>query len=62
MEYMQFLFSVIAGFKPDHTIKFYKIFLKTNQVFDDFRKLPFEPSISSWSGSRVPVIQNKNRF
>ena len=62
IEYMRFLFSVIAGFKPERKVKFYELFLKSNQNFDDFKKLPFEPRISSWSGSRVPMLQQKIDF
>jgi len=62
MECMSFLFSVIAGFKPERKIKFYKLFLKMNQIFDDFKKLPFEPRIASFTGSKVPKLQQKIDF
>ena len=61
-KYLRFLFSVIATFKSSRKLKFYQIFLETNQNFDDFEMLPFEPTFSSWSGSRVPILQQQLEF
>ncbi|MED4916016.1 hypothetical protein, partial [Parageobacillus thermoglucosidasius] len=33
--------------------------LKTNNSFDLFKKISLEPSIMSWSGSEVPIIERK---
>jgi len=61
-DYMQFLFSVIVGFSLPRKLIFYKAFLNKNKEFDDFNNLPFEPAISSWSGSAVPMLQGKIDF
>ena len=61
-EYMRFLFSVIAGFPLQRKLIFYKAFLNKNKEFDDFKNLPFESTISSWSGSAVPMLQGKIDF
>lgn len=61
-EYMHLLFYVIAEFKRDRRIKFYQVFLEANQNFDDFEKLPFEPTSWSWSGSQVPLLQERIYF
>lgn len=61
-EYMRFLFSVVAGFPLKRKIIFYKSFLNSNRSFDDFKKIPYEPTISSWSGSAVPMLQEKIDF
>jgi hypothetical protein len=61
-EYMQFLFSVIAGFPMKRKLIFYHSFLDKNKIFDDFKNLPFEPTIACWSGSVVPMLQEKINF
>ena len=61
-DYMRFLFSVIAGFSLQRKTNFYKAFLDKNKEFDDFKNLPFEPTISGWSGSAVPMLQGKIDF
>lgn len=61
-EYMRFLFSAIAEFPPQRKLIFYKSFLDKNRNFDDFKNLPYEPTISSWSGSAVPMLQEKVEF
>ncbi|MCF6202947.1 MAG: hypothetical protein L3J59_04635 [Methylococcaceae bacterium] len=61
-DYMRFLFSVIAGFPLQRKLIFYEAFLSRNKEFEDFKNLPFEPTISSWSGSAVPMLQGKIDF
>lgn len=61
-EYMHFIFSVIAEFTLKRKLMFYKSFLDNNKNFDDFRNLPYEPTILSWSGSAVPMLQEKIEF
>ena len=61
-DYMRFLFSVIASFPLQRKLIFYKAFLNKNQEFDDFKNLPFESTISSWSGSAVPMLLGKIDF
>lgn len=61
-DYMRFLFSVIVGFPLKRKLIFYKAFLDKNKEFDGFKNLPYEPTISSWSGSAVPMLQDKIDF
>ena len=61
-KYMHLLFSVIVGFESKRKTTFYKTFLDKNKQFEDFKDLPFEPTISSWSGSAVPMLQKKIDF
>jgi hypothetical protein len=61
-EFMQFLFSVIAEFPMKRKLIFYDLFLEKNKIFDDFKNLPYEPFLSSWSGSAVPMLQEKIDF
>ena len=61
-DYMRFLFSVIVGFPLKRKLIFYKAFLDKNKEFDGFKNLRYEPTISSWSGSAVPMLQDKIDF
>ena len=61
-DYIRFLFSVIVGFPLERKLLFYKIFLDKNKEFDEFKNLPYEPTVSSWSGSAVPMLQDKIDF
>ncbi len=61
-DYMRLLFSVISSFPVSRKMIFIKAFLDKNKKFDDFKNLPFEPTISSWSGSAVPMLQGKIDF
>jgi hypothetical protein len=61
-EYMQFLFAVIVVMPQKRKLKFYKIFLAKNSEFNDFKKLPYEHTVSTWSGSAVPMLQEKIEF
>jgi hypothetical protein len=59
VEFMKFIFSVIADFPTDRQCAHITFFLEHNKKVDDFRKLPLEPLISGWSGSAVPMLQGK---
>lgn len=61
-EYMRFLFNLIAKFPLKRKLIFFKAFLDKNKKYDDFENLPYEPTISSWSGSAVPMLQEKIDF
>ncbi len=61
-EYMRFLFSVIVGFPLKRKMIFFRAFLDKNKKYDDFKNLPYQPTISSWSGSAVPMLQEKIDF
>ncbi|MFI4912730.1 MAG: hypothetical protein ACIAQZ_13780 [Sedimentisphaeraceae bacterium JB056] len=61
-EFMEMLFWVIAEFDISRSLKFYKAFLDVNKRVDDFKNLPFGPRISTWSGSRVPILEQEIEF
>ncbi len=61
-DYMRFLFSVIVGFPLERKLLFYETFLDKSKEFDDFKNLSYEPTHSSWSGSAVPMLQEKIDF
>jgi len=61
-DYMNLLFSIITDFEIERRIKFYQLFLKNNNNFSEFESLPLEPSLCSWSGSKVPMLQERVDF
>ncbi len=63
-DFMILLFSVIAEFKSERRINFYKKFLELNKNFDDFENLRFLPTLKAevFSGSKEPLLQEKVDF
>lgn len=61
-DYMRFLFNVIVDFPHIRKLMFYETFLNKNKKFEDFENLPYEAFISVYSGSTVPILQNKIDF
>lgn len=59
LESMGLIFSVIAQFPPNRRHIFIQRFLEHNNNFEIFIRLPLEPNSRSWSGSRVPVLQEQ---
>lgn len=60
--FMAFLFELISYFSPKRRIKLIGHFLEVNYNLDDFQKLEMEPFMRSWSGSKVPLIQELIEF
>jgi hypothetical protein len=56
---MQLVFEIVSEFKSDRRFQFIEAFLQHNHSIEDFRKLSFEPSFTSASGSMVPEYQKK---
>jgi len=59
---MQVVFDAISYFQEDRRLRHIKTFLQNNQNFADFKKLTIEPSMQSWSGSRVPIDTRRAEF
>lgn len=62
IEFMRFLFTNIAKFNPSRRIPLIAYFVGNNKSFHDFKKLPLEPSYSSWWGSAIPMYAEKIDF
>jgi hypothetical protein len=56
---MAFIFSVIAHFQSKRRLQFVEAFLLHNKDFEDFQNLPLEPNTWGWSGSAVPIHQER---
>jgi hypothetical protein len=61
VDFMKFVFRVIANFPPDRRRQFVALFLEYNKTFEDFEDLPFDPN-SWWSGSAVPMLQERVKY
>ena len=61
-EFMEMVFAVIAEFPPPRRTPFFSSFLKHNKDFRAFKDLPLEPYIHSWSGSAVPMLQERLEY
>ncbi len=61
-DFMQFVFSLIARFRPERRRPFLAVFLEHNKNFGDFERIPLESGIWSWSGSAVPVLHGRMEY
>lgn len=59
---VEMAFDTISEFAPARRIKFIERFLADNKDLDKFKLLQIEPNHWSWSGSQVPVLQNRAEY
>jgi hypothetical protein len=59
IEFIRLLFDVIAYFPQERRSRLVFAFLQHNQNFADFQRLELESGFMSWSGSAVPVYQER---
>jgi hypothetical protein len=59
---MQTLFGVIRNMSEDRRRSHIETFLRYNQDFDTFAKLPLESDSQGWHGSAVPMFQRRVDF
>ncbi len=57
IDFIKFIFDVIKKFSYQRRRTLIVLFLKYNQKFEDFKKLPLENNSWGWVGSAVPVLQ-----
>jgi hypothetical protein len=57
IEFIRFLFGAIGDFSYERRFRFIALFLKSNNNFEEFEKLPLVPATWSWQGSAVPMYQ-----
>lgn len=62
MDFMEYLFGVIGRFPDARRRRFIERFLQWNSSFEAFRRLDLEPSSWSWSGSQVPILQERVNY
>jgi hypothetical protein len=62
IEFIQFVFNVITQFSSERRCSFIALFLERNKKFEDFEKLPLEPSSWSYEGSAVPMHQKRVEY
>jgi hypothetical protein len=61
-EFIRFLFGAIGDFSDERRFRFIALFLKSNNNFEEFEKLPLEPATWSWQGSAVPMYQTRVKY
>lgn len=59
---MRLIFKIVSELKPNRRKQFIKLFLDKNKNFKDFELLSFEPDSWGWSGSAVPMYQERVEF
>ncbi len=62
IDLMQLLFSVVTTFSDERRYQFIDLFCKYNRNFEDFKKLPLEPFIWSWSESLKPTHESYTEY
>jgi hypothetical protein len=62
VDFVKMVFSVIAELPPLRRASFVSLFLKHNKDFKAFKSLALEPYIHSWSGSTVPILQERLEY
>jgi hypothetical protein len=61
-QFMKCVFSLICNLTVSSRVNFISQFIKVNNSFEVFTKLPLESGIDSWSGSAVPILQNRIEY
>lgn len=59
IEECKVLINIVTVVYPDWEIEYLLEYLKLNKNCDDFKKLYLFPLSESWSGSQIPLINNK---
>jgi len=59
---MEFIFNIICNFNSEQRKASTLLFCKFNHSYSDFEKIPLFPTHASWSGSEVPLLEEKISF
>lgn len=59
INYVCFIFTAANFMGEDFILELIKLFLEKNKSFEDFEKLEYERRTTSWSGSRVPILERE---
>ena len=62
MEFIEYLFGLIAQFSPERRHRFVERFVRRNGNIEAFKRLQLEPNSWSSHGSWVPVLQGRVSF
>ena len=62
MNFIEYLFEVIAYFPQERRSRSIFTFIQLNKNLADFQRLELESRVMSWSGSAVPVYQGRINF
>lgn len=59
VDFIEYLFELISHFSDKRRLLFVKNFVRLNENFESFKRIPLEPSSWSSNGSWVPVLQER---
>lgn len=62
IEFMAFIFNMISNFELGRRLIFIEDFIKENTILDHFERIPLEPSVWSYQGSKIPLLQRRVDF
>ena len=60
--FKKIFYYVVVIANPEYKIEYLLEFLKVNQSIEDFKMLALFPLSSSWTGSEIPLINEKINF
>jgi hypothetical protein len=55
--FMRFIFDLVSSLQTGTRIPYISRFLELNKSYEAFAELPLESGMSSWTGSKVPMLQ-----
>jgi hypothetical protein len=56
------MFNIIAHFSAERRVRHVKTLVDTNRSVELFKRISLEPSSMSWSGSKVPLLEERAAF
>ena len=59
INYVCFIFTAANYMGEDFILELIELFFEKNKSFEDFQKLEYERRTTSWSGSRVPILERE---
>jgi len=59
IDYICFVFNAVNSIGDDFILELIELFIENNKSFDDFKKIEYERRTTSWSGSRVPILERE---
>ena len=62
MEFVGLIFEVVSEFSTQRRKEMLRVFLTVNKDFQDFKRLSLESHVTSWMGSKVPILNKKKEY
>ncbi len=62
IDYLCFIFNAAKSLSEDFRRELLSLFVQNNRNFEHFKTLDYELATTSWSGSRVPILEREKNF